>query len=202
MLKINEYVNNYVLTQKTLFFRVMRMLSLAFAAFICTTSFAAVEQIGKMWSEKICFWSRPVIYPPNGWEYNEGISQNHKLNAFTQVGKDFADTQVLMYANAIPKSKEVSTLSSFIDSDLKSFAKKTNITDLKISERPPEKTKEGIEIQNFQISPGPSGKGRHEIVAYLLDGENFIIFVLSGHNDKSFRSGVSAFQEFLQGYKR
>jgi hypothetical protein len=158
-----------------------------------------MERIATPCRTGICFNWWPKLAVPAGWQHDRDHSLHYNFNALAPDGKSFADAEAVMYANAVyrPRVPESKTLEQFIRHDHENFTKSN--PGLKIASATALKTADGKTARSWSLSP--QGAGQWEQVAYLEQGEYYIVFVVSSRTQAGLRASMPAFEQLISGYR-
>jgi hypothetical protein len=176
---------------------------LLFATVLCAAitapATADVEKVAQLCEQQICFRWWPRVDPPDGWKHEREYSLHYNFNALAPVGSDFGAAETVMYANAVyrPRVPEEKTLSTFISSDLQKF--KEDTPGLTVDEAPPMFTGDGRIAKAFLLKP--TRQGQWERVAYLEEGEYYIVFVVSSRSERGLLEASQAYQSLVISYR-
>ena len=177
-------------------------LQLAIVAVIlttCTAASADMERIATPCKTGICFHWWPKVAIPPGWQHDRDHSLHYNFNALAPEGKSFADAETVMYVNAVyrPRVPEAKTLDEFIRNDHTNFVNEA--PDLKIVPAGTLKTANDRIVYSWTLSP--ASKGQWERVAYLEQGEYYIVFVISSRNQAGLRAAGPSFEQLVAAYR-
>ena len=100
--------------------RVITLLaSAAFAASASHSSYAEVEKVATVCQNGICPHWWPKVTVPLGWQHDRDHSLHYNFNALAPERNTFADSETVMYDNAIykPRVPESKSLKEFVVND-------------------------------------------------------------------------------------
>jgi hypothetical protein len=160
--------------------------------------YAEMESIAELCEQEICTHIWPKANPPAGWKHDEKASLHYNFNAFTPINTDFSNAESVIYANAIKRSTvpNDATLDAFIQSDINVFKKDS--PGIEVVESPKLTTADGKFLPNYWFKP--VGKGMWERVAYLEEGDYYIVFVISARSEKGIMQDATTYETFVKSY--
>jgi hypothetical protein len=163
------------------------------------SAIADVEKIALHCEQQICFRWWPQVEPPVGWTHEREASLRYNFNALSPVGSDFSSAETVMYANAIhrPDVPDEKTLAAFIESDIQKF--KNDNPGLAIEALPPLKTADGKTARVFALKP--SRQGQWERVAYVEEGEYYMVFVASSRTESGLHAVSQSHESLVMNYR-
>jgi hypothetical protein len=173
-------------------------LTIVVSAFLAGSAIADVEKIAQHCGQQICFRWWPRVEPPAGWRHEREVSLHYNFNALSPVGSDFSSAETVMYANAILRSGTPSekTLAAFVEIDIQKF--KDDNPGLAVDALPPLKTADGKTARVFSLKP--SRQGQWERVAYVEEGEYYLVFVASSRTESGLLGVSKAHESLVSNY--
>jgi hypothetical protein len=177
----------------------LQLVVVAVALSACTAASADMERIASPCKTGICFNWWPKVAIPAGWQHDRDHSLHYNFNALAPEGKSFADAETVMYVNAVfrPRVPEAKTLDAFIRNDQVNFIKE--VPDLRIAPTETLKTADSKTARSWTLSP--ASKGQWERVAYLEQGEYYIVFVISSRTQAGLLASGSKFEQLVAAYR-
>jgi hypothetical protein len=176
-------------------------LQILFAIVIAGSSsaFADVEKVATICEKAICPHWWPKVSVPAGWQHDRDYSLHFNFNALAPQGKSFADADTVMYANAVykPRVPESKTLQEFIATDHANFRRETR--DLSIVSSGNVTTADGKSALTWLLEPKTTGQW--ERVAYVEEGDYYMVFVISSRTQAGRNAGMPSFESLLNQYK-
>jgi len=145
------------------------------------------------------FYWWPKLSPLLGWHQDVEVSRHFGANMLVPDGKTFRDAETVIYARAIfkPRATDARTLADFIGNDRGRFVKA--IPDIAVTEGKPLVTADGKRVITLEFSP--KSKGDWERVAYMEEGDFYVIFTESSHSKAGLESSVVSFDSLISGYR-
>ncbi len=170
-------------------------------------AFSAVSQISYGEIEKTAiptdqglklFWW-PKVNSPQGFAFDIDASHQTSTKMFVQQGRNFSNSETVIYAKAIykPRMPEIKSLKELMDFDIAKF--KGHDQSIKIAAVPSIVDGDGKELR--VLSYLPSVEGNWESVAYIEEGEYYLLFTISSRSQKGFESSIPAFKAMIAGYR-
>ena len=161
---------------------------------------AETERIATPCEKGVCFHWWPKLVAPTGWMHDRDQSLHYNVNALAPAGKSFVNSETVMYANAILRSRvpESKTLQDFIKADHANFLRES--PGLSIVPAEDLKTAEGTTARSWNLAP--KAEGNWERVAYFEEGEYYMVFVISSRSEAGLREQMASFERLVAGYKR
>jgi hypothetical protein len=160
---------------------------------------AEIEKVFSICDDGICPRWWPKLTIPLGWEHDEDASYGRNVNALAPKGESFDDAVTVMYANAVykPRAPELKTLAEFVADDQAGVLK--TWPDTSITKATALHTSDGKTAESWQIEP--KSKGSWERVAYLEEGEYYLVFVASSHTPEGLKAVMPAFEKLVSDYR-
>ena len=161
---------------------------------------ADTERIATACEKGVCFHWWPKLVAPAGWLHDRDQSLHYNFNALAPAGKSFADSDTVMYANAIfrPRVPDSKTLQDFIKADHANFLRES--PGLSIAPAGDLKTADDMTALSWSLTPKTGGNW--ERVAYFEEGEYYMVFVISSRSEAGLREQMPSFERLVTGYKR
>ncbi len=150
-------------------------------------------------TDSICFWHRPKLDAPQGWQRDEGASQEVQANVFVPAGATFEAAPAVIYGRAIPREGQVASLSAFVDDDVATFEQ--HYVSLQVQRGLAIADGDGTSLTAVRLSPVPGSDAQWETVAYAEEGDYYLIFVLSARNKSAHDADLPVFEHLLAGYR-
>jgi len=147
----------------------------------------------------ICFWHRPKLSPPPGWQPAEAASTRYQASAFVPAGSDFKHAAAVMYAKAMPVTGQTPDLPAFMSGDLAEFRQQYG--DLHIQKGLTVTNGDGKTLAVSRLSPGSGSHAQWETVAYDQEGGYYLIFALSARSQAAHDAALPAFELMLKQYR-
>lgn len=163
------------------------------------TASAEIERIAMPGERGMKLYWWPKLAPIAGWQQDRDFSFQYGANALAPIGKSFADAETVMYAKATykPRVPTTKTLESFIENDKKEFLQ--NVPGVAINSATPLISGDGRKL--LSLSYIPKVKGNWERVAYLDEGEFFLVFTISSRTATGLESSMSAYEKMVTQYR-
>ena len=160
---------------------------------------AEIEKVAFTCGQQMCFRWWPVLKALPGWAQDGEQSMNYNFNAMAPVGETFATAETVMYANAIykPRVPEEKTLAAFVASDIAKF--RSDPPGLRVERAGKLRTLDGKTAETHWLKP--SGKGQWERVAYLEEGEYYLVFVVSSRSERGLLKASPDFEKLVSAYR-
>jgi hypothetical protein len=160
---------------------------------------AGVEKTATLCGNGICPHWWPKLSVPAGWHHDHEFSVHYNFNALVPDGQSFSDTETVMYANAVfkPRVPESKTLKDFITNDHASFREET--PDLAIVPDATLTTADGKSATSWLLQPKTAGQW--ERVAYLDEGEYYMVFVISSRTQAGLNKNMPVYELLIRNYK-
>ena len=138
-----------------------------------------------------------AISAPDGWVLDNRAEQNNGLHAvFYPVGSSWAESKVVMYANAASKGEGQETVDELIAYDTDQFRAKS--PKLAVVALESIQTKDGkAKVRKFS---GDQFKNT-EAVAYIDSPKAVVMLVLTSRDDLGFEKTYLAFVTLVKSYK-
>jgi hypothetical protein len=175
------------------------LLALACSASLVLPAHAEMEKIAIICDNGICPHWWPKLAVPAGWQHDEDASVDNNINALAPEGESFDDAVTVMYANAVykPRVPELKTLAAFVAEDQAGLLKKW--PDTSITHASALHTRDGKTAESWQIEP--QADGSWERVAYLEEGEYYLVFVASTQTPEGLKKVMPTFESLVEDYK-
>ena len=160
---------------------------------------AAIEKIAIPSEDGIVLFWWPKVAAPANWKHDREHSLHYGFNAFAPEGSSFADAETVMYARALykPREPDLKSLEALITRDRESFSKRDPT--MKIEAGPPLRSADGRELPSLLFKP--QAAGNWERVAYLEEGEYYLLFVVSSRNAEGLANAQSAYEALVSSYR-
>jgi len=174
---------------------------LVFLALLLLTGYASAEiekkaHVGKKGID-LYWW--PKFAALKGWSQDEPASEGNGINALAPIGSNFSNAVAVIYGRACYKPRwSKKTLRAFIESDKRDFQKDS--PGQKCTEASPIQNGNGVKMRSLEFFP--IKKGNWERVAYLAEGEFWVVFTLSSRTKASYQASLPAFLNLLNHYKK
>ena len=142
----------------------------------------------------------PKITPPKGWVHDREHSVAYGINAMVPEGQAFGEAETVMYAKALyrPREPRLRDVEMLAERDKRKAA--TQQPPRKATNAPALKTGDGKSMRTIAYVPA-KGEGNWERVAYLQEGNYFILFAVSSRTKKGYDAARGAFERMVRGYK-
>jgi hypothetical protein len=138
-----------------------------------------------------------VVKAPEGWVLDGESGARQGLAAvFYPKGSSWKDGAAVMYVNTACRCG-VKSLEEFVEGDVKRF--REGSPSLKVADGPALKPGGGQRVLVKRFSG--DGNGNVESVAYVEEGEEFLLFVLTARTQKDFDASASAFDQLVSSYR-
>ncbi|MES1189980.1 MAG: hypothetical protein ABUS47_02750 [Steroidobacter sp.] len=166
--------------------------------FIALNSFAAIEKIAFPGDEgfDLVWW--PKVKTPDGYVVDDKVSHSNAVKMFVLKGKDFADSESVIYAKADykPRLPHIKSLDEFVRSDLREFHE--NSADISIHDRESLSDGDGKHLVTKVFTSVHDGYW--ECVAYGEEGDYFLIFTVSAKSNAGLNSALPVFKKMIRQY--
>lgn len=141
----------------------------------------------------------PKLRPLAGWQQDLGMSRKYNVNALAPKGSTFAQAETVMYAKASYKKEQDSqTINRFIEADKSQFKKDFPGTEVRELDSITDADNRALRCFDFV----PAKKGNWERVAYLEEGDFYLVFTVSSRNRAGFVKSLPAFVRLVNSYKK
>jgi hypothetical protein len=173
--------------------------------FICSVltasvpAFAATEQVELKCIHRPCYEWLPVLKPPPGWQTDRERNLTYYVTFLTLEGQPRHHTEVLIYAQALAKSrfKDARSLDAFIRKVQKNYPNSHPPLVAKPAE--PIRTADGKLVQTWRLIP--KGYGRWERVAYFEEGDLYMAFTIGAETAEDLARHEHSFEYLLREYR-
>lgn len=145
-----------------------------------------------------CLWQEPAVAAPEGWTRKQAASAHYRAAAFAPAGSNFENALAVMYAKAVPKAGQPSTLAAFIAQDVASFRRQ--YAGLEVKTGLSFADGDGRRLSAVRMSPGKQGKAHWETIAYGEDGDYYLVFALSANGILEHEAALPAFAQMMASY--
>lgn len=164
-----------------------------------STAFAEIEKFAIPGEKGMAFHWWPKLEPVVGWTQDKDFSFKYSINALAPTGASFADSETVMYANAIykPRVPHVKSLTALIENDKKDFV--VNVPGVAIQEAKALVTADGKKVVSLNYVP--RGKGNWERVSYLEEGDFYLIFTVSSRTESGYHATIKAYENLISQYR-
>jgi len=178
---------------------ISQLLMLVFLVALATVAGAEVEKIATPNQKGLGFVWWPKLPAIDGWKQDNEASWHFGTNALAPVGATFSNAETVMYAKALFKSRipDAKTLVEFIARDKADILKQSPNTmvdpaaNLTTADR-----RSAITVEYL-----PKGAGNWERVAYLEEGEFYLVFTISSRTQNGFEANMAAFERLISQYR-
>jgi hypothetical protein len=138
-----------------------------------------------------------VVKAPEGWvlDGKSGASQGLAAVSYPE-GSSWKDGAAVMYVNTACRCGAKS-LEEFVEGDVKRF--REGAPGLKVSDGPALKLEGGQKVLVKRFSGDENGNV--ESVAYVDEGDEFLLFVLTARTRKDFDASAEAFDRMVSSYR-
>jgi hypothetical protein len=138
------------------------------------------------------------VRAPKGWEFKEGASARYHARAFAPAGSNFGNATAVMYAKAVPKQGQPTSLAAFMSQDIASY--RTKDAKLQVKTGLSYVDGDGRTLQAVQLVPATGSGVQWETIAYGEEGGFYLVFDLSASGVVEHDSAVPAFKQMLATY--
>ena len=180
-------------------FGVSLVVALACLSLPAPAAHAEIEKIAVICDQTICPHWWPKLAIPPGWEQDEETSERRNINALVPKGQSFDDAVTVIYANAVykPRVPALKSLAEFVADDRTGQLKEW--PDASFVQGDALLTGDGRHAETWLITPG--SEGYWERVAYLEEGDYYLVFVASSQTKDGLKGITPAFDSMLASYK-
>ena len=160
---------------------------------------AEIEKIATVCDKGICPHWWPKLTPPAGWTHDREHSYLYNINALAPDGKSFANSETVMYANAIykPRVPDSATLAAFIEGDHEAFKEKSPGLEIKVDKDL--STKDGTSVKTWRMEPRTDGQW--ERAAYFEEDEYYMVFIISSRTADGLDRSMPYFEAAVENAK-
>ena len=166
---------------------------------MATPAIAEIERVATTDAGNLSMRSWPKLTPPKGWKHDRPHSVSYGINALAPQRGNFGTAQTVMYAKAIPKSREreLKSVDMLMERDKrKALARNSGMT---VAAGAPLRTADGKTLQS--ITYAPKGEGNWERVAYGEEGEFYLLFAVSARTRAGYDGAMKSFEALVRSYK-
>jgi hypothetical protein len=174
------------------------------ATFICLSLFPVVGlseivRTAEPSAKGLDLYWWPKLRPLQGWQQDLRMSREYNVNALAPKGNTFAQAETVMYAKASYKKEQDShTLNSFIEADKSQFKKDFPGTEVREINSIRDADNRALRCFVFV----PAKKGNWERVAYLEEGDYYLVFTVSSRNRAGYEKSLPDFLRLVNSYKK
>jgi len=176
----------------------MQAVWMALALAVVLPAQAGLEPILGTCNGASCLWHEPAVRAPQDWEFKEQASTRYHARAFAPVGTNFANAPAVMYAKAVPKEGQPSSLAAFMAQDIAGFRAGDAKLQVKTGLSYPDG--DGHALKAVQLVPGSGHGGQWQTIAYGEEGAFYLVFDLSASGVVEHDAAVPAFEQMLASY--
>jgi hypothetical protein len=171
---------------------------------LSSTLFAEIEKIAIPIekSSKLSYFWWPKLIKIDGWYQDKQSSYYYNMNTQVKDGKRFENAETIIYARAIykPRRAKTKSLQEFIANDISSF--ETNASKALVKEVDSITTADNKSLVSYTFTPSIESKAiNFEQVAYLDEGDFYIVFTISSRSANGLKSNIDIFKKFINNYK-
>ena len=145
----------------------------------------------------------PVMAPAQnvnlaGWTRDDDASQRFGVTVLVSANSSIATTPAVMYRKQIDKQRLLDGLSlaQLIADDRSEF--EINAPDIVVEEVAPLRDSKGSRVTCIAYSPADAGNW--ERVAYVEDGDFYLVFTVSASSEASLKNALPAFGKLVGSY--
>ena len=133
-----------------------------------------------------------------GWALDGDSSQRLGVTVLVPAPSSMATASALMYRKVLDKERlpENMSLAQLIADDRNEF--EINTPDISIQEVTPLRDSKGRRVTCIAYSPADAGNW--ERVAYVEDGDFYLVFTVSASSEAALKSALPAFWKFVGSY--
>lgn len=142
----------------------------------------------------------PRVAPPKGWQHDREHSVAYGINAMAPQGSAFGEAETVLYAKALyrPREMELRDVDALIERDRRKALSQDPLR--RTAAGPAVKTADGKVAKTITFTPA-RGEGNWERVAYLAEGDYFMLFAVSSRTRQGYEAALRAFEQMIRGYR-
>ncbi len=176
-----------------------KLLILIFLGALAASAGAEIEKIATPNQKGLGFIWWPKLPVIDGWQQDKEASWHFGANALAPIGATFSNAESVMYAKALYKARiaDSKTLEEFIARDKADVLKQSPntiidpVATLTTADRRTATTVEFV----------PKAAGNWERVAYLEEGDFYLVFTISSRTKKGYEANLPAFERLVSQYR-
>ena len=134
-----------------------------------------------------------------GWALDSDSSQRFGVTVLVPAGSSMASAPAVIYGKALDKERlpEDMSLAQLIADDRTEF--EINAPDVAIQEVAPLRDSKGRRVTCIAYSPADAGNWEH--VAYVEDGDFYLVFTVSAPSEAALKTALPAFGKLVAGVR-
>jgi hypothetical protein len=177
-------------------------------ASISSPSVAGIEKIMLVCDRGLCPYYWPQVDVPDGWFHDREASYQFDFNAIAPLGQTFSHAEAIIYGKAIykPRQPETKSLLQLMAEDKERFEQKGSGAKVEVADAL--STHDGQRALSYKFLPvtgaaaASDSDAQWERVAYLDDGEFYVIFVVSSRTEQGLAGANNAFEKAVASYTK
>lgn len=156
---------------------------------------AEIVKYGRPSAKGIDLFWWPKLSPPKGWMQDTPASEENGINVLVPKGASFSNSDVVIYGRACYKPNwDQKTLTAFIAYDKKDSM--NQFPSQHLTEASQITEGDGVKMRTIEFFP--TKKGNWERVAYLEEGQFYVVFTLSSRTKSGYASTLPVFLDLLR----